>query len=43
MPFDGLHGPNHSRDPNSIMAASENRNQDAWWWPRYPACRQYKR
>lgn len=39
MPFDGTEGPLHSRNPNSIMAASEQLNTYAWWWPYFPGCR----
>ena len=39
MPFDGHHGPIHSRNPDSVMAGSEQLNTQAWWWPYFPGCR----
>ena len=39
MPFDGRHGPIHSRNPNHMMAGSEGLSAHAWWWPHHPWCR----
>ena len=32
-------GARHSRNPNSIMAATEALSQKSWWWPFHPECR----
>jgi hypothetical protein len=37
MPYEWA--PWHSRNPNSVMNASEDGNLDAWWWPYFPGCR----
>jgi hypothetical protein len=39
MPYDGLHGPVHTHNPNHVMAVAESLSRQAWWWPFHPACR----
>jgi hypothetical protein len=34
-----LVGRGHSRNPESIMAATAERNERASWWPYFPGCR----